>query len=101
MWLAWSIPLMVLGVVIAVVPVLWGSVLNHHAERRESGGAVGAEERREPRPATMSMRVDCPLCEVPLYASSNAELVDRVGRHAWRTHGIPSTAHILESSLAS
>ncbi|HTX63691.1 MAG TPA: hypothetical protein VMD28_08625 [Acidimicrobiales bacterium] len=100
MWLAWSIPLMVVGVAIAVVPVLWGSLLDHRGERRESARGTRAE-RPEVVLTVGTVRVDCPLCDVSVYGSSNDELVDRAGRHAWRAHGIPSPAHVLESSLAS
>jgi len=99
MWIVVGIPLMVLSVAIAVVPVLGHTIHDHRQERahHESGVADGfraASVEATPR----ELSVECPVCSASMGASSNAGLIDAVQRHAWRQHGIPSEPHILESA---
>ena len=99
MWIVVCIPLMALGVVIAVTPVLAGSI-HHHRRDRAHGGPVVADGvgAVPPGAAPHELSVKCPVCSASMRASSDTGLVDAVQRHAWRQHGIPSEPHILESA---
>lgn len=99
MWLAISVPLMVLGVAVAVVPVLVWSLRDHgqglyraDGWNRESVAPVAVVA------SPVERAVSCPLCSESVRAREDAELVDGIRRHAWQTHGIPSEDHILESA---
>lgn len=93
------LPLGLLAIAIAVLPVTLGSL---HAHRVEQAAAAERSRSVEPRAAAVTehpaLTVDCPICGDDQNGSSAEELVDTVHRHAWRVHGIPSPAHILESA---
>ncbi len=99
MWIVVCVPLMALGVVIAVAPVLGGSI-HHHRLDRAHGGPVVADGvgTVPPGAAPRERSVKCPVCSASMEASSDTGLIDAVRRHAWRVHGIPSEPHILESA---
>jgi hypothetical protein len=99
MWIVVCIPLMVFGVIIAVTPVLAGSI-HHHRRDRAHGGPVAADGvgAVPPGAAPRELSVSCPVCSASMGASSGGGLIDAVQRHAWREHGIPSEPHILESA---
>jgi hypothetical protein len=92
-WMVWSVPLMVLGVVIAVVSVSWGSAIHEREEHKEAAGRAAYAVRvakwgRPLLPAEAPFRVDCSLCGVDLYSASECGLAGRVRRHLWTIHGI-------------
>lgn len=93
------IPLGLLAIAIAVLPVLLGSLHAHRVERaaaEERARSVGPDRASGRVPSLLT--VDCPMCLGHLDGGSADELVDAVHRHAWRVHGIPSPDHILESA---
>lgn len=50
-WIALSVPLMALGVAVAVVPVVWGSVRHHRAEMvQELSGVAVVPSTAAPAP---------------------------------------------------
>ena len=101
MWIAIAVPLMLLAVAIAVVPVLWLSVRDHRLEYDGPARSIQSGTQPATIPTSASGRgrmVSCPLCTEALRAIGDSELIDAVRRHAWRTHGIPSERHILESA---
>lgn len=93
------LPLGLLAIAIAVLRLTLGSL---HAHRAEQAAAVERSRPAERSGAAVAERlaltVDCPVCGDDQSGSSAEELVDTVHRHAWRAHGIPSPAHILESA---
>jgi hypothetical protein len=93
------VPLGLLGIAIAVLPLLLGSIYVDRMERaaaaKRSRSAGSGEAARDVCPV---LTVSCPMCLDYLDGSSPDQLVDAVHRHAWRAHGIPSPAHILESA---
>lgn len=102
-WLFISIPLMVLAICVAVVPVAWQS---HRFHRHEHGSRpevpVETPARATAGVATRgAVGVACPLCRAQIRGATTEGLVDAVGRHAWRFHGIPSADHITESARAA
>ncbi len=99
MWIVVCVPLMALSVVMAVAPVLGGSI-HHHRRNRAAGGPVVANGVGAvgPGAAPHELSVKCPVCSASMGASSDSGLIDAVQRHAWRQHGIPSEPHILESA---
>ena len=105
MWILITVPLMIVGVAIAVLPVLWGSV---RFQRAEQAGAMVPVQSSSARIAAAGataelfvLGVSCPLCTARISGSTNERLVDAVERHAWREHGIPSASHILESARSA
>lgn len=99
-WLFISIPLMVLAVAVAVVPITWQSLRMHRHEHgvrplAPESTPVAAHRDRVAVPAAVG--VECPLCAVRMYGVSTDALVTAVERHAWRVHGMPSAQHITES----
>jgi hypothetical protein len=99
MWIVVCIPLMALSVVMAVAPVLGGSIYHHRRDRAHSGPVVADEVGAVRLGATpRELSVKCPVCSASMEAPNDAGLVDAVQRHAWRQHGIPSEPHILESA---
>ena len=98
-WMAWGIPLMVLGVAVAVVPVAMGIAIHERIEKEERATRAN-EPRRGLLPGEAPVHMDCVLCGVDLYARSEEELAGRVKRHAWRIHAIRSEEPILEMALA-
>lgn len=102
-WLIISIPLMVLAICIAVVPVTWQSL---RFNRREHGSLPAVPVTTPTRAAAGSatratVGVACPLCTAQIRGATTEVLVDAVGRHAWRFHGIPSASHITEAARAA
>lgn len=93
------VPLGLLAIGIAVLPVLLGSV---HVDRVERAAAAGRARTADRGDGAVEVRphltVGCPTCLADLHGSSADELVDAVHRHAWQIHGIPSASHILESA---
>jgi hypothetical protein len=105
-WIALSVPLMLLGVAIAVVPVAWGSAIHERLEKkdaaeREAYAARSGAHGRGRMPGEASVGVDCALCGVELYAQSEDDLAGRVGRHLWTIHGVrtPEPEPVLEPAL--
>lgn len=100
-WLFISIPVMVLALAVAVVPVVWQSVRLHRHEHgtRPTAPLATPVKAHTVGAATLSaVGVDCPLCAAHIRAVTHDVLVDAVERHAWRFHGIPSAQHITESA---
>jgi hypothetical protein len=98
MWIVWAVPFMVLGVAIAVVPVLWGSIHFHRVEHLDHQLAMArASAPAEATPS--SLAVDCPTCATRVRGITQDHLIDEVHRHAWRVHGIPSDRQIMESAV--
>ncbi len=99
MWLAITLPAMILGVGIAVIPVLWWSMREHRRGAYHRSAERCEVDLLSAKLASVERLVRCPLCTVSLRGAGDSQLVDEVRRHAWRTHGIPSDTHILESAL--
>lgn len=98
-WLFISIPVMVLAVAIAVVPVMWQSFSLHRSEHEHRPVAPARTTRHRVGAAPLAaVGVDCPVCAVHIRGVTSAVLVEAVERHAWRFHGIPSAQHITESA---
>lgn len=103
-WLFISIPLMVAAVGVAVAPVAWQTLRMHRHEhgRRPVAPAVTPTAAGAVGPASVTMvGVACPLCTAHIRGATAEVLIDAVGRHAWRFHGIPSAQHIAESARAA
>jgi hypothetical protein len=100
LWMAWAIPLMVLGVAVAVVPVALGIAVHERIEKDERA-ARAAGPRLGLLPTDAPVHVDCELCGVDLYAASEDELTGRVSRHQWRIHAIRPADPVLEPALAN
>jgi predicted small metal-binding protein len=99
-WLFISIPLMVLAVAVAVVPITWQSLRMHrheHGVRPLAPESTSLAAHRDRVTAPASVGADCPLCAAHIRGVSTDELVAEVERHARRVHGIPSAQHITES----
>ena len=94
-WLAFCLPVMVLAVGIAVLPVLVGSFKAHRIEHGHAARSMNAQATTVPRSLLL---VICPVCSAQLSADTDERLVDQASRHAWRSHGFPSPTHILESA---
>jgi hypothetical protein len=95
-----SIPFMILGVAIAVVPVLWGSIHFYRQDRDLAQNDIAANIR-QPMASVQSLHVLCPLCASALTAGAENDLIGVVRHHAWREHGIPSDEQILESARSA
>lgn len=94
MWLVISIPLMILGCGIAIVPVLWGSLRQHRGRPVLGVGAPAPGSAAVPeRPM---LEVMCPPCGTTISGRSRADLVRAVDRHAWAAHGVPSHDAVVE-----
>jgi uncharacterized paraquat-inducible protein A len=105
-WIALSVPLMLLGVAIAVVSVSWGSAIHERLEKEDAADRAAYAARstvvgRALLPHEASARVDCARCGVELYARSQDDLAGRVGRHLWTIHGVrfPEPERVLEPAL--
>lgn len=117
-WIAFTVPLMVLGVALAVVPVAWTSVRHCRLEEEEWGpppASLQATAPWEPAapwtfpsaapdtlPAAVArpirlLEVQCPACMGHLAGEGERGLLEAVERHAWRAHGVPSRAQISKS----
>lgn len=100
-WLFVSIPLMVLAVAVAVLPVTWESIrFNRHVHKvgPVAPASVATDGLGVAAPA---VGVDCPLCAARIRGVTAAVLVDAVERHAWQFHGIPSAQHITQAARAA
>ena len=105
MWIAWSVPLMVIGVGIAVLPVVLGSVHHQRVEegvrqRRVRRGRESVTPSIVTRAADweLSVATTCPVCGERIVADSDELLVEAAERHAWLTHGIPSPSQVVNSA---
>ena len=93
------VPLGLLAIAIAVLPVLLGSIHAHRVEAAAAAKRAGSIGRDgPPGRAQPVLTVNCPICLGHLNGGSADKLVDAVHRHAWQVHGIPSSDHILESA---
>jgi hypothetical protein len=112
MWVAVTVPFMVVAVVIATAPLLWGMINLDRVERRamvlRSPSAAPPEDRgvgatllAETTRLPNERGIRCPVCAAAIGAPSNEALFELVQRHAWRQHGIPSLQQVLESAVAS
>lgn len=83
---------MLLGCVIAIVPVLYASIRHARAEAEEERSAG---ENRAARPL---LQVVCPPCGVALSGTDPDHLRKIIGDHAWHKHGVPTASHLLVGS---
>lgn len=80
MWVAIAVPIMIVAVAIAVLPVLLGSVRYHRWQhRRLDAGRLGRPIRR---------RAGCELCGVVVQADPGETADEAVQHHAERRHGM-------------
>lgn len=80
MWIAIAVPIMVIAVAIAVLPVLLGSVRYHNWQHRR------LEVGRTRRP--VRRRAGCPLCGVVVQAGAGETVETAAREHAERRHGV-------------
>ena len=80
MWIAIAVPIMIIAIAIAVLPVLLGSVRYHQWQHRR------LEAGRSRRP--IRRRAGCALCGVVVQASPGQTAETAVREHAERRHGV-------------
>lgn len=92
MWIAVSIPLMLLACGIATVPLVQGSI--RHSRQDED------QAPKEPTVDAAAGRVEvvCPPCGARLRAADNDSLLAEARRHAWAKHGVPNSEHVLAAA---
>lgn len=103
MW-ALSVPFMIFGIAVAIGPILW-AMQHYRKDRIEARSTLVAEAVAAPASrasgAFARLSVLCPVCAVQVTERSEEFLIDAVQRHAWRSHGIPSRHHILETTTVA
>lgn len=97
MWIALCVPFMLLGCVIAIVPVLVGSVRDCKAQATTPRGDQQAAATAEPAGAG-PVEVVCPPCGAVLRAPDTDDLLEVVRDHSWRHHGMPHPERVLAAS---
>lgn len=91
MWIAISVPLMLLGCLIAIVPVLYGSIRDARTQSEEATVTASAEAKTQ-TPRSL-LEVICPPCGTALHGEDLEGVLRKVGDHAWRHHGVPPSGH--------
>ena len=104
MWIALTVPFMVVGCVIAIISVLIGSIYHHRSE----GGPGSPQHENRAQAADSSgqarrsaVELVCSPCGTVLRAASSDELSDAVSDHAWRMHGVPHPERVLATAAAT
>jgi hypothetical protein len=104
MWIALTVPFMVVGCVVAITPVLFGSVLHHRSTRAagsdQHDGQLPVSERNG-QASRPSFELVCPPCGTVLRAVTPDDLLDAVTDHAWRNHGVPNPERVLATAGAA
>jgi len=103
MWILLTVPFMIVGCAIAIVPVLAGSIRDCRSQRESASGehealAVAVDAGAAPRP---SVEVVCPPCGAVLRGADTLALLVAVSDHAWRAHGVPDAEQLRLTAQAA
>jgi hypothetical protein len=96
MWIALTVPFMVLGCVIAIVPVLYGSIRDRRTQAALRTELPVIKSTQAP-PDTFE--VMCPPCGAVLRGTHSGELLEAISQHAWRVHGVPHPGQVLREAV--
>ncbi|MGO9197473.1 MAG: hypothetical protein ACLQK4_10140 [Acidimicrobiales bacterium] len=99
MWIALTVPGMVLGCIIAIVPVLYGSIRDCRTEaalRLEVPLLPVIDSTEAP---AETLEIVCPPCGAVLSGTDSGELLVAINHHAWHVHGVPQSGHALREAV--